>query len=313
MKQKKANRKYVVLFLSSIIVTVVVLISLSIKNKESTSQDFEYQSNTINTKTTKKSVNQSNGSSTANQLDSTAENSSKPIKSQANVHPKLDASQLFSNAGKVGYGVYSFNEDEYITNQNTEPFIAASVIKVFIMSYIYENELALDEKIDGETTQELVRRMIQISDNQATNRLIEFLGMSHLNQYFEDQGYKETKLERKMLDEQARINGIENYTSVADCMGFLKKIVAHQNELPYSEMLTIMSGQTVRTKIPSQLPSEVKVANKTGELDTVENDIGLVLDSTKPFAIVVLTNDVYDSSAIREAIGAFALQAFEKF
>ena len=50
-----------------------------------------------------------------------------------------------------------------------------------------------------------------------------------------------------------------------------------------------MERQQVRTKIPSKL--DVSVANKTGELATVENDIGIVL-SDKPYVIVVLTNDV---------------------
>lgn len=275
-------------------------------------QTFEHNSSSMEAKTTHKQTKEQNSAiSTVNQFDSTENSSIEPVKTQNSVQTKLDASELFLNAGKVGYGVYYFNEEEYITNYNADSFISASVIKVFIMAYVYDNNLALDEKIAGETTQELLRRMIQLSDNQATNTLIEFLGMDNLNHYFEEQGYKGTKLQRKMLDEQARMNGLENYTSVEDSMGFLKKMYAHQNEWPYSQMLEIMSAQTIRTKIPSKLPSEVKVANKTGELTTVENDIGLVLDPKKPFAIVILTNDVYDSSAMREAIGQFSLQAFE--
>lgn len=285
--------------------------SINDSNKQSRSQKDDQNTSSNNSVTTKQTETQRSDSSTTNQIEATLNSTSESVAVQVAVNTKLDPSKLLSNAGKVGYGVYYFNEDEYITNQNTDPFISASVIKVFIMAYVYEKELALDGKIDGETIQELVRRMIQISDNQATNSLIEFLGIDTLNQYFEEQGYTDTRLHRKMLDEQARMNGLENYTSVKDSMKFLKKIYTHQSELPYSTMVEIMSAQTIKTKIPSKLPFEVTVANKTGELDTVENDIGLVLDSTKPFAIVILTNDVYNSSAIREAIGEFALQAFE--
>ncbi|MBO0446186.1 serine hydrolase [Enterococcus ureilyticus] len=313
MKRKRTNRTYYFIFLMSIILTVAVLLAISIKNKKYTNQTYEHNSNSSKTVTTSNETKKkSSATSTVNRLDSTQSSSLEPVKTQNSVQSKLDASELFLNAGKVGYGVYYFNEDDYLTNYNTDPFISASVIKVFIMAYIYEKELALDRMLEGETTQELVRRMIQISDNQATNRLIEFLGMDNLNHYFEEQGYKGTKLQRKMLDEQARMNGLENYTSVEDAMEFLKKMYVHRNEWPYSQMLTIMSDQTIRTKLPSKLPFEVQVANKTGELTTVENDIGLVLDPKNPFAIVILTNEVYDSSAMREAIGGFALQAFEE-
>ena len=67
-----------------------------------------------------------------------------------------------------------------------------------------------------------------------------------------------------------------------------------------------MKRQQVKTKIPSQL--DVPVANKTGELAMVENDIGIVL-SDKPYAIVVLTNDVSNSQGVRAGIGGLAKEA----
>ena len=53
------------------------------------------------------------------------------------------------------------------------------------------------------------------------------------------------------------------------------------------------------------------VANKTGELDDTENDIGLVLSEKNPFAIVVLTKNFKSVDGIRTAIGEFALAATE--
>lgn len=64
-----------------------------------------------------------------------------------------------------------------------------------------------------------------------------------------------------------------------------------------------MKRQQVRTKIPSKL--DVSVANKTGELATVENDIGIVL-SDKPYVIVVLTNDVSNYREVRVGIGSLS-------
>lgn len=121
----------------------------------------------------------------------------------------------------------------------------------------------------------------------------------------------DTRLERRMLDDEARSQGKENYTSLNDCLAFLKQLYQQRETYPQSTMFTIMKGQTLRTKIPSKLPVGSMVANKTGELDDTENDIGLVLSEKNPFAIVVLTKNFKSVDGIRTAIGEFALAATE--
>ncbi|RSU14403.1 hypothetical protein CBF29_03390 [Vagococcus elongatus] len=224
----------------------------------------------------------------------------------------LDDSGLLANAAQVSYGVYYFNNDTYISNNNNAPMVSASVIKVFIMSYIYEKGIGLQVTSAGESLSSLTQRMIQSSDNHATNTIIDYLGMDVLNQYFEESGYFDTQIQRKMLDEQARSLGKENYTSLNDTMSFLKKIYQNKDSAPYSLMLEVMAGQQIRTKIPRKLPANIVVANKTGELPAVENDIGLVLSVPDPFAIVVLSNNVSSSEGMRDAIGNFALNALRE-
>ena len=46
-------------------------------------------------------------------------------------------------------------------------------------------------------------------------------------------------------------------------------------------MYRLLKMQTRKNKIPAQMPSDVKVANKTGELDNVENDAGIIYDTAK--------------------------------
>lgn len=221
----------------------------------------------------------------------------------------LDDSGLLANASQVSYGVYYFKDGRYISNQNSMPTPSASVIKVFIMSYLFDNNLEMQTNINGEPLSELTRRMIQTSDNQATNTIIDYVGMEQLNSYFISAGYSDTQLQRKMLDEQAMSQGKENYTSLNDTMSFLKKVYQNSETYPYSSMLNLMLGQQIRTKIPNKLPANVTVANKTGELSGIENDIGLVLDEEEPFAIVVLSNGVVNSEGMRDAIGNFTLLA----
>lgn len=226
----------------------------------------------------------------------------------------LDTSQLTANAANVYYGVYYFKTDQTFSSQNSQPTKSASVIKIFIMAYAFQQinsgQLTLTTLINGDSLENLVNRMIQQSDNQAANSLIDYFGMDQLNLFFQTQGYVNTVLQRRMLDQAASAQGKENYTSLDDCLLFLKRLYQNQTVNPYAEMLKIMQAQGIRTKIPSQLPSGVVVANKTGELAQVENDVGLVFSETNPFAIVVLSDGVTNSEAMRSGIGAFTLAAY---
>lgn len=210
--------------------------------------------------------------------------------------------QINSNAGKVAYGIFYFNNGKYLSNNYNSPMVSASVIKVFIMEYIYDKG-RINESAGGQSVRSLVEQMITVSDNNATNTLIDHIGMDTLNQFFKEKGYSNTKLQRKML-----ASGSENLTSLNDTMAFLKKLYQNRDKEPYSSMLETMKRQQVRTKIPSQISETV--ANKTGELGSVENDIGIVFGN-KPYAIVVLTNDVSNSENVRSGIGSLAKEAMK--
>lgn len=218
------------------------------------------------------------------------------------------AASLSESADQVAYAIEYFQSGQQYTNHNRQPLIAASVIKVFVMEYVYLKGLDLNQMVGESSLGDLVSQMIQISDNQATNQIIEFIGMSTLNSYFQAAGYPDTVLEREMLDTTAQRAGKENYTSIPDVMTFLQRLYDHQGEAPYGAMLQIMMGQRVRTKIPAKLNAAIPVANKTGELAGVENDIGIVF-ADHPFAIAVLSNGVSDSGAMRDAIGNLAFAA----
>lgn len=218
------------------------------------------------------------------------------------------AASLTESADQVAYAIEYFQSGQQYTNHNRQPLIAASVIKVFVMEYVYLKGLDLNQTVGESSLGDLVRQMIQVSDNQATNQIIELIGMATLNEYFQAAGYPDTVLEREMLDTTAQRAGKENYTSIPDVMTFLQRLYEHQGEAPYGAMLQIMMGQQVRTKIPAKLSATIPVANKTGELAGVENDIGIVF-ADHPFAIAVLSNGVSDSGAMREAIGNLAFAA----
>ncbi|WP_313630819.1 serine hydrolase [Enterococcus devriesei] len=220
--------------------------------------------------------------------------------------PKLDSTKLTASAGKVYYGVHYFKSGRDYSSKNSEATVAANVIKVFIMDYALAQKN--DEQIDGKNLREWLEPMIQKNDDDATNVLIDHYGIDQMNAYFKEQGYQDTKIERRMLDINVKSDK-DNYTSLNDCLKLLEKLYDQKEQEPQKTMIAIMEGQKIRTKIPHKLPKDLKVANITGEQDQVENDIGIVFAQDDPYAIVVLTKEVPDIVKTREAIAEYSLAA----
>jgi beta-lactamase class A len=70
-------------------------------------------------------------------------------------------------------------------------------------------------------------------------------------------------------------------------------------------MLSLLLKQTVRTKIPSGVPSGQKVANKTGENSSVQHDIAIVYGKKTTYILCVY-------SAAGESSGVSAIRAISK-
>ncbi len=144
------------------------------------------------------------------------------------------------------------------------------------------------------TIDELATYMIAASDNTATNMLIDILGMDSINAEAQALGLTGTSLERKMMDTEAQAEGRENRISSNDAAKILQLVATGQLidqemsdvALGYLESQTIDAGLAAGVSDPG-----VVVAHKTGELDGVENDGGIVFASS-PYVLVVLTEGI---------------------
>lgn len=208
-------------------------------------------------------------------------------------------------SGECQWGYQIFSSGElYMTEAKAVP--SASVIKVFIMEYAFEQitkgELALTDTLSGNTVQNLLHAMITRSDNDATNVLIDAFVMETMNQFFLEKGYQHTKVQRKMLDTKAQKEGLDNFTSVVDVMNFLDRMYRNRETEPYRSMLDIMKKQEIKTKIPRKFPAGIVIANKTGELSNVENDIGILFGEQGDYAVVFLCSNLSDTVSARNAI-----------
>jgi len=211
-------------------------------------------------------------------------------------------------------------------------FPSASVIKVPILAALYaevaagrllwEETVSLTEaaKVPGSgvlrelhagvelTLEDLARLMIVVSDNTATNLLIDRIGTAVVNDFLAGLGYEQTRLGRRMYDFAARDRGFENRCAAGEMTDLLVRV--ERRNLVSAEaseaMLAIMKRQAHVSKIPRLLPPDTPVANKTGEITNVSHDAGLIYPPGGPIALSVLTEGARDRVAAEDAIGRIA-------
>ena len=202
---------------------------------------------------------------------------------------------------------------------NDTPMQAASLIKLYIMGAVYENYGTIAQSHNSEEIDSNISAMISVSDNDAANTLVNWLGngndaagMAKVNNFCQEHGFTSTQMNRLLL--AGKENG-DNYTSVKDCGTFLKQIYQVVNgTLPSSTLTNAdamyfqLKTQQRKNKIPAQLPEGVGTANKTDELDTVENDAAIIYDTAKGIDLVVcfMSQDLTDTGAAQSTIAADA-------
>ncbi|VDG23932.1 serine hydrolase [Lactiplantibacillus mudanjiangensis] len=168
---------------------------------------------------------------------------------------------------------------------------SASTIKVFIMLTIYHRVQKHQIKLTAQNQQDLTL-MIHNSDNAAANRLITRAGgLKMVTKTAHQFGFKQTSLQRHLLDTAALQRGYDNYTSVQDLTAFLTKMYRHQllGKTYDRKMLTLLKGCRNHSKLP-YLVKNATVYNKTGEYPDkgVQNDAALFKTKYGVYSIVVL-------------------------
>ena len=204
---------------------------------------------------------------------------------------------------------------EYGVREN-ESYLAASVIKLPL--YLHILRQAAEGKLDmaqpltvteedkvpicgaltlfsGDVTADirsLCHLMISISDNTATNKLIDFCGIEELSKSFRTMGLEKTVLNRKMFDFEKSKQGLQNYICPKEIAMLLEQL--YHNEFVSGkvcrEAMDILLQQQVDHKLNGKLCNAVPVAHKTGEDDNLSNDVGIVF-AEEPFIVCFAGHD----------------------
>ena len=168
------------------------------------------------------------------------------------------------------------------------------------------------------TTRDLATLMIIVSDNTATNMLIDAIGMDDVNEMLKGLGLKETKLQRKMQDHQAISEGRDNFSTPTEFARLMERLYRHEGIDPWvcEEALSVLKKPKA-TPISLALPQEVEAADKSGDMPGVRCDVGIVYLPGRPYVLSIMTKDVPESDKKKlrtdEAITKVSKMIYEHF
>lgn len=139
----------------------------------------------------------------------------------------------------------------------------------------------------------LVRHAIVRSGNLATNLVLETIGIREVAAVLTDAGCTSTTvLPRGIGDAAAREAGLDNLVTAADLGRVMTGVAAGTlaTGRTCAEMEAVLAAQEHREMIPAGLPPGTYVANKTGWVDGVTHDVGLVRPGHgEPYVLAVCT------------------------
>jgi beta-lactamase class A len=199
-----------------------------------------------------------------------------------------------------------------------EPFPAASVIKIAILielvarteeGDLLPSEIAVlrdEDRVEGSgvlrmlhagvrlTLQDLAHLMITVSDNTASNMLIDRLGCERISARLAALGLRQTRLERRFYDFAARDAGRDNWIAAGEMADLLLAIERRQvvSHAACDRILDILRKQQFTNRIPKLLPPDTPVAHKTGTVSGVCHDAGIIYAPAGPLVLVVLTRGI---------------------
>ena len=182
---------------------------------------------------------------------------------------------------------------------------------VVVDSAVMEN---LTPGVSTVTNRDLAGMVVAVSDNSATNVLIDRVTFARVNHLLDSLGAHETRLQRKMMDLNAAREGRENIATPRQLAVLLEAI--YGNKLFGPELTKDFFRLMTTSKdswIPRLLPESVKIANKPGSLAGVRNDAGIVFVPERPFVLVVMTAYDNDERQAEETISRIALDAYQMF
>lgn len=262
---------------------------------------------------------------------------------------------LAAMPGIAGLYVENLDDGEIFEVNPTKVFPSASVIKIPILGLLLRDaqegkidlnaprKLKSENRVSGtgilyELNEDyapplfyLAKLMIVLSDNAATNEVIDAVGgFERVTAFCREMGYQSMSLNRKMMDWEAIKHGRNNYMASGETGRLLSLIAKGEfvNAEASKTIIDTMALQQCRNKLPSLVPAvpsyalaedkknikpgSVLVANKTGDLFGIQHDVGIfTLPDGRRFIIAMFTSELVNDNDGISTIAKVAKVVYE--
>lgn len=240
---------------------------------------------------------------------------------------------LASLPGEAAAFVADGDGQALFCEREDEVFPSASVIKLPLVMTLYADAarglLDLDERVpvgdrvdgsgvlrhmrdvEGLSLRDLAMLAIIVSDNTATNRLIERIGVERVGERLREWGCPKTRLSRKMFDFEAAKRGHENVMTARETVSLLARLQRGECEDRQTSdaVLAVLEQCQDHTMLRRYLPYGTKVPHKTGTLDESRNDAAII-PGERPVMIAAFTRKLRDTGAAVSWLGLLGWCAY---
>lgn len=241
---------------------------------------------------------------------------------------------------KLKYSIYikELNQVDVCEMNQFEIVPSASIIKLFIMgstlervstgalSLKYRTTINKKEKVpfsiltlldddNSYTINDLILLMIIQSDNTATNKLIDIIGFDSINTFMKKYNFNSSIVQRKMMDNEARLKAIDNLCNISDCALFLELIYNGKliNEEYSKLMVSILTHQLDDSMMRIYLPASITIAHKTGDLELLKHDVGIVYTAKIDYIFSMFTWEAITDNYAKNLIGNVSKITYDYF
>jgi beta-lactamase class A len=235
--------------------------------------------------------------------------------------------ELDRTRGVTGVVVREVGGATLFSQRPDEVFPAASVIKIPLVMTLYadaaEGRVSLEERVPVGTTvggtgilgdlrdvgdvslRDLAMLTIALSDNTATNRLIDRIGVPRVEERLAEWGCIRTKLARGMFDWDAQRRGLENVAVPSEIVALLERLVAGElvDRATSDAVIAVLERCQDDAMLRRYLGKGGRVANKTGMLAATRNDAAIVFGPSGTIVVAAFMRDVADPLAAVHILG----------
>ena len=231
--------------------------------------------------------------------------------------------------GTVGLYIKDLTTGETLSINGRDQFPSASVIKVPILVELFHNiergtlkltdpliMLAADQRPGSGilqflstphtlTVADAALLMTILSDNTATNLIIDKVGIRNVNARMDSLGLKQTRLHAKVflgaattIDTAATRKWGFGVTTPEEMGTLFERMYRGTavSDTASRQMLSMLRRNFDYEEIPRLLPPGVSVAHKTGKLEASRSDCGIVYNKGRDYVLCVFTKDNQDKS-----------------